>query len=68
MRYFLISFSVTTSIGRTANGQMSIEDRVFPSMRYIRSMVNEEVSDLETVTIVNIFEFKNQPDYLNFKS
>ena len=63
MRYFLISYVGTHPKGH-AFGQVNFESMRFPSHIQIKEMIPHSIID---VTILNIFEFKSEKDFAQFR-
>lgn len=75
MRYFMINFKAQT-LEAVSNPSM-VESFIyfgsiyFPSYSGIQNIIkssNSRKLDTDTIVITNIFEFKSENDYNNFKS
>lgn len=68
-RFFLISYSVQTTIGGTSIGDFPCEVAGFPSKVRIVEKVSEfsgQPATHKTVVVTNIYEFKTKQDYLDY--
>ena len=67
MRYFFISYSVRNN-NITAEGNLLISQDKFPNNNYLRNYIDKEYGyEINDLVIMNLFEFKNKKDYLDFK-
>jgi hypothetical protein len=64
-RYFLVSYEAHTLSGKQAFGEIDFWDSIFPSYTFIQK--NVIGVDTSTVTVLNIFEFNNEQDLVNFR-
>lgn len=68
-RFFLISYSVQTTVGGTSIGDFPCEVAGFPSKVRIVEKVAEfsgQPATHKNVVVTNIFEFKSKQDYLDY--
>ncbi len=68
-RFFLISYSVQTTVGGTSIGDFPCEVAGFPGKVRIVEKVSEfsgQPATHKNVVVMNIFEFKSKQDYLDY--
>lgn len=68
-RFFLISYSVQTTVGGTSIGDFPCEVAGFPSKVRIVEKVAEfsgQPATHKNVVVTNIYEFKSKQDYLDY--
>jgi hypothetical protein len=61
MRYFLVSYAHPNGFGN-----LCISGSNFPAQEFIRNQVASETGTIQVI-VVNIFEFRNERDYLAFQ-
>ncbi len=61
MRYFLISYAHPNGFGN-----LCVSGSFFPAQEFIRQQVAGETGTIQVI-ITNVFEFKNEADYLAFQ-
>lgn len=70
MRYFLVSYECQKSFTDSSVGFVTIESDRFPSNVFMKSEIKRQggswYNRAQGVVIKNIFEFKNEQDYLDF--
>jgi hypothetical protein len=66
MRYFLISYCYTSK-GKNNVGDLAIGNKSFPSRwPLIEDLEKRHDCVIDTFCITNIFEFRNEVDFVNF--
>lgn len=66
MRYFSITVNVLYDDGRIGWASTQLGQEKFPSFNFLLDYFKSKIDDKITIVISNIFEFKNEEDYLSF--
>lgn len=67
MRYFLFTYSYSTSSNGWGNGSVNIQSDTFPNQTWVLDYIEKNNGyDREKIVFVNIHEFKSKADYDNF--
>lgn len=70
-RFFLVSYVCTSGHGSRLVGNMDFESEDFPAKTFIIDEVDKTSKSqggAEDVVITNIFEFKNESDFKQFRN
>jgi hypothetical protein len=65
MRYYLVSFNLKN---RAIFGEILLTVDGFPSRYEINKLVSQQLNESVEIIVINIFEFKSEEDYINFKN
>ena len=66
MRYFLISFSIEYENIPFGMGEAQLVSECFLNKKYLETELKKTHPDSKKIVIVNIYEFKNEEDYLTY--